>query len=365
MSVTLNTNNNNQNNKKQTRLSTDQVHYYLQLFKVDVLDLHCDQVRKLCHKAHKNYKHFKNTNEVKKVFNRQSNKSDNISSNIFDENELIKCFEQLNQASQRLTLRWNAALQRVQSADSASACSRQKNVETFHLIDDVMLENRIAKAKQNKQDNCGLFHNLENPYTSPNWAPALIENVYKPSLALMDEIRQNHNKETYSIELHGVSSVADLSQYHESKVEYWEDEWVFIFSKTFSFYNASVDTDFIEQSKFYKSNSAKKVNFNRTVYCLPYIDAEMIVLSKLLPTVSNAKIKTARCSVQSLQSVLKPISSPQMNDCGIIGNDPIFINPSPSNRRYFKNIPRLIEFAYHAEKDRGKKMDSPTGYYVE
>lgn len=362
--MTLNTNYNVQNNKKQTKLSTDEVQYYVQLFEVDVLDQHCDQVEKLWHKAHKNYKQLTKANKAKKALNRQSNKPDNISSNIFDKNELIKCFEELNQASQRLTLRWNAALQRAQAINLASASSRQNNVVTFYFIDDITLENRIAKAKQNKQDNCGVFHNLENPYTSPNWAPALIENVYKPSLALMDEIRQNENKETCSPESHGVSSVADFSQYHESKVEDWEDDWVFVFSKTSRFYDASFDIDFIEQGKYYQSDSAERVKFNFTIYCLPYIDAEMTILSKLLPTVSNTKIKTALYSVQSLQSVLKPVSLPQINDCDII-SDPVFIHPSLSNRRYFKNIPRLIEFAHYAEKYQGIRMHSPTGYYVE
>jgi hypothetical protein len=355
-----NINNDNPQGPEEKDTLNEQNLYCLQLLDVDVLHQHCIEVERLLLSERRVYKRIKRANKENQQ--RQSRHiSCKINSGINNKNS-DKCVQGLFYECRRLTLRLEATLERALLARSDPYPALP-----FFCIEDNTLETRIKEASKNKLDNRGLFHNLENPYTRPSWASALIDNIYEPSLDLARERQaayQAEDQEDYSPALHVVSSVADFALHFEPEMNDWECDWVLIVLEGTNLDYSEVNEDLLEQVKPYHKSISKTVYFNPITQCLPYIAAEIMTLpNSVFFAASKTSSNTAALPNRlAPRTILKPVSAPRITDCTNASCEPITIACSKFNARYFKNIPRLIEFAHVAETKMGIKIESPTGY---
>lgn len=247
----------------------------------------------------------------------------------------------------------------------------------------------LHTAMINRDTNRGLYHNLPHPYT-PDWAKEVIKKVYNPASIVsqksmiqlvqkqdgdeteskMDEdwviVVKNNVLRSVDLKLRqrrlkflvsqkklnteaGVSHTAKGSKLH--KVSFSSRLDICIFPSAF------VMTHHERESAMYDGF----LDGNMEVFDL-YQDEE---ICHWWPTPCPVKEQTAKVKADNkptqLVSILKPVSAPKPSD-GEHYFTPIEVNPSPNDKRYMKNIPRVIEFAAYAETKLGLKTDYPTGY---
>lgn len=357
----ININNDNLQGPEEKHTLSGQNPSCLQLLDLDVLRQHCDKVERLFLSERRLYKRLSQTNKENQQ--RQSHHMSSNSSSNIDDNNSANSFQLYFQEYRHLLLQLDAIAEHILLPKSGP--DPHLPLPSF-CVEDSTLESRLQEANNNKQDNRGLFHNLENPYACPGWAPALINNIYEPYLDLTHErqtFNETEDQEDYSPTMCLISSMSDVAINHKLEMSDWECDWVLVILEGASLDYSKVDVSLLDQVMPYPKTGSKTVYFNPVIQHLPYIAAERMTLPTSI-FFSSRKI----CAVAAppdkctTRTILKPISAPHITDCTNTTYEPIIIARSKFNMRYSKNIPRLVEFAHAAETKLGLRIKQPTGY---
>lgn len=249
----------------------------------------------------------------------------------------------------------------------------------------------LQTAMVNRDNNRGLYHNLPHPYT-PDWAKEVIKKIYIPAYTVSQKcmiqlLQKQDGDESESKVAEDWIIVVKINVPRSVDLKLRQRRLKFLVSKKEmkNEAGASYATKGSKSSKvlfcssldvcFFPSALAvlhheressiydDSLHGNMEVFDL-YQDEE---ISHWWPTPCPVKKQASYANADKksaqLVSILKQVSAPKPRD-GEHYFTPIEVNPSPNDKRYVKNIPRVIEFAAYAETKLGLKTTYPTGYQL-
>lgn len=259
------------------------------------------------------------------------------------------------------------------------------------------LEKELKKAMENSKTNQGRFHNLEGPQKSlPEWAPRVLAQIYEPvvlsnqqNMQLL-ETKQDSTTEERCPDCEWVNVVKhDVSRKEEVKTKDKRLKHL-VKKKLLNDHGEKVEpiatsgdqphvhfNPTVESCTFPHAMDMAKYEYEADLHLHdPDVDPEVIEIfhgeDTLRPRTASSSSdngirlfrRTTRSETKRLnppQSILKAESLPTHHDTEHYFSV-IEIQPSANQKRFIKNIPRVIEFATYAEKQLGMSTMCPVGY---
>lgn len=249
--------------------------------------------------------------------------------------------------------------------------SLQSSISNFSLEDSQSeLDNALETALENKLNNRGLYHNLENPQY-PDWAPKLVHEIYIPTIRRINDIHQQYQ------------------QADQVKVVPDNHDWVCVINykvprkhdiktrnRRLKFIVTTQDLPSMSPTQDYHPRTTVRFSPTVQICTFPYHDIvskhealephddfpDIVELFTIDETEdSEYDWSNTRAYIDPPKSILKPVSPPKFGDLDSY-LEPIKIGKSTEHKRYAKNIPRLIEFGAYSESKLGIKLNKPDGY---